>query len=259
MTLRKREDNGSRKRKHYIPIHVEAAVEENKHPIIHDVISQTIATVFTGIFYNSHSTGSMISFSISFVCYSECACLRQPDLSSSFFDTPPSPTTIFSCLLFRPYYFFYFSMFKSERSRVTIHLTRKHHHHIFFMELGHLLTRSGLTYPEVSSKDYHDSFYQLGSSISLSWVIYFEAFYLHIVSSFSCIPVSFRETCQWLKSPQNGLRAQSRVSPVVGLLTSASGPACVGMAFPPFLVKQLYRCDSVVISSFVRTGYTTRR
>ena len=31
------------------------------------------------------------------------------------------------------------------------------------------------------------------------------------------------------------------------------------MAFPPFLVKQLYRCDSVVISSFVRTGYTTRR
>jgi len=27
----------------------------------------------------------------------------------------------------------------------------------------------------------------------------------------------------------------------------------------PFLVKQLYRCDSLVISSFVRTGYTTRR
>ena len=31
------------------------------------------------------------------------------------------------------------------------------------------------------------------------------------------------------------------------------------MAFLPFLVKELYRCDSVVISSFVRTGYTTRR
>ena len=31
------------------------------------------------------------------------------------------------------------------------------------------------------------------------------------------------------------------------------------MAFPPFLVKQLYCCDSVVISSFVRTGCTTRR
>ena len=64
-----------------------------------------------------------------------------------------------------------------------------HHHRISFMNLGHLLTRSGLTYPEVSSKVYHDSFCQLGSSISLPWVIYFEAFYLHVVSSLSCIPV----------------------------------------------------------------------
>ena len=70
---------------------------------------------------------------------------------------------------------------------------------------------------------------------------------------------SFRETCQWLKFPPNGLRAQSRVSPMVGLLRSASGQACLGMEFPPFLMKQLYRCDSFVISSFVRTGYTTRR
>ena len=45
-----------------------------------------------------------------------------------------------------------------------------HHHHISFMELGHLLTRSGLTYPEVSSKFYHDYFRQLRSSISLPWV-----------------------------------------------------------------------------------------
>ena len=58
-----------------------------------------------------------------------------------------------------------------------------HHHHISFMELGHLLTRSGLTYPEVSSKVYHDSFCQLGSIVSLPWVIYFEAFYLHVVYS----------------------------------------------------------------------------
>ena len=72
-------------------------------------------------------------------------------------------------------------------------------------------------------------------------------------------PASFREICQWLEFPLNGLRAQSRVSPAVGLLPLASGPACLGMAFPPLLVKQLYRCDSVVISSFVRTGYTTRR
>ena len=54
-------------------------------------------------------------------------------------------------------------------------------HHISFIVLGHLLTRSGLTYPEVSSKVYHDSFYQLGNSISLPWLIYFEAFYLHVV------------------------------------------------------------------------------
>jgi len=56
------------------------------------------------------------------------------------------------------------------------------------MELGHLLTRSGLTYPEVSLKVFHDSVCQLGSSVSLLWVNYFEAFYLHVVFSVSCIP-----------------------------------------------------------------------
>jgi len=34
------------------------------------------------------------------------------------------------------------------------------------MELRHLLTRSVLTYPEVSSKVYHDSFCQSDSSVS---------------------------------------------------------------------------------------------
>jgi hypothetical protein len=57
------------------------------------------------------------------------------------------------------------------------------------MELCHLLTRSGLTYPEVSSKVCHDSCCQLGNSVSLPWVIYYGAFYLHVVSSFSYIPV----------------------------------------------------------------------
>jgi hypothetical protein len=56
------------------------------------------------------------------------------------------------------------------------------------MELGHLLTRSGLTYLEVSSEVCHDSFCQLGNSVSLSWVVYREAFCLHVVSSSSCIP-----------------------------------------------------------------------
>jgi hypothetical protein len=41
-----------------------------------------------------------------------------------------------------------------------------HHHHISLMELGHLLIRSGLTYLEVSSQVCHDSFCQLGNSVS---------------------------------------------------------------------------------------------
>jgi hypothetical protein len=40
-----------------------------------------------------------------------------------------------------------------------------HHHHISVMELGHLLTRSSVTYPEVSSKVCHDP--------SASWRIAF--------------------------------------------------------------------------------------
>jgi hypothetical protein len=48
------------------------------------------------------------------------------------------------------------------------------------MELCHLLPRSGLTYPEVSSNVYHSSFCQLGNSVSLPCVIYYEAFYLHL-------------------------------------------------------------------------------
>ena len=57
------------------------------------------------------------------------------------------------------------------------------------MELGHLFTRSGLTYSEVSSKVCHDSFCQLWNSVSLPWVIHYDAFYLHVVSSFPYIPV----------------------------------------------------------------------
>ena len=60
---------------------------------------------------------------------------------------------------------------------------------IYVMELGHFLTRSGLTNPEVSSQVCRDSICQLGNSVSLPWVIYCKAFYLHVVFSFSCIPV----------------------------------------------------------------------
>jgi len=64
-----------------------------------------------------------------------------------------------------------------------------HHLHISVMELGHLLAPSGLTYPVVSSKFWHNFFCQLGISFSLPCVIYYKAFYLHVVSIFSCIPV----------------------------------------------------------------------
>jgi len=77
--------------------------------------------------------------------------------------------------------------------------TLRHHHHMSVMELGHLLTRSGLTYLEVSSEVvFHDSFCQFGSTVSLPRVIYFEAFYLYVVSSSSCIPVVYLEPVLFL-------------------------------------------------------------
>jgi hypothetical protein len=57
------------------------------------------------------------------------------------------------------------------------------------MELGHLLARSGLTCLEISSKVCVGSFCQSGSSVSLPWVIYDEAFCLNVLFSFSCILV----------------------------------------------------------------------
>ena len=90
--------------------------------------------------------------------------------------------------------------------------------------------------------------------VCVKCLVIMQQLYAFMLLSINVIcPAFFRKTCQWLKFPLNGLRAQSRVSPVVRLLPLASGPACLGMAFPPFLVKQLYRCDSVVISLFVRT------
>ena len=76
-----------------------------------------------------------------------------------------------------------------DRTAITFIQYIIHHHHISVVELGHMLTRSDLTYPEVSSKVCHDSFCQSRSSLSLPWVIYCEAFCLHVVYIFSCIPV----------------------------------------------------------------------
>jgi len=88
-----------------------------------------------------------------------------------------------------PYFFPYRILKGMIFEKNSFHHRHHHHHHISVMELGHLLTRSGLTYPEVTSKVCHDSFCQLGNSVSLPWGIYYGAFYLYVVSIFSCIPV----------------------------------------------------------------------
>ena len=80
-------------------------------------------------------------------------------------------------------------------------LIRRHnfsHHRMSVMELGHLLTRSGLTYLEVSSEVCHDSFCQMGNSVSLSWVVCHEAICLHVASSSSCIPAVYLEPVLFL-------------------------------------------------------------
>jgi len=58
---------------------------------------------------------------------------------------------------------------------IRVILSLYHHHHISVMQLGHLLTRSGLTYPEVSSMVCHNSFCQLENIVSLPWVMYYVA------------------------------------------------------------------------------------
>jgi len=91
---------------------------------------------------------------------------------------PPTVQPVLATIC-RPQYLQYYCL-KLECN--FLHLTTNsmfvidHHHHISVMELGHLLTRSGLTYPEVFSEVCHDSFCQLGNSVSLSWVIYYEVF-----------------------------------------------------------------------------------
>ena len=64
-----------------------------------------------------------------------------------------------------------------------------HHHHISVMELGHLLTRSGLTYPEVLQRSYHDFFCQLGSSTSLPRVIYHHHHHVSVMELGHLLPV----------------------------------------------------------------------
>ena len=94
------------------------------------------------------------------------------------------------------------------------------------MDLGHLLTLSGLTYPEGSSKVCHDSFCQLENSVSLPWIIYYEALYLHVVSSFSCIPVICPELVLFL-IPTYDNKCYINICPVINCYTSTGILACM--------------------------------
>jgi len=78
----------------------------------------------------------------------------------------------------------------------------------------------------------------LDSSVSLPWVIYFEAFYLHVVSSFCCIPVicpkgvvmlnTTAYPTQQSSSPSRGLRCSQKrgndVSPEMEEMPSLNMP-----------------------------------
>jgi hypothetical protein len=92
-----------------------------------------------------------------------------------------------TCLHSAPVLFGLFTILEIKTKSVISEIKQfpggHHHHHISVMELGNLLTRSGLTYPEVSAKVCHDSFCQLGISVLLPWVIFYGAFYLHVVHS----------------------------------------------------------------------------
>ena len=67
------------------------------------------------------------------------------------------------------------------------------------------------------------NFHNTGNGLISSGFVFWTPHYTNLyfmVTSFSkkISPASFRETCQWLTFPLNGLWTQSRVSPVVGLL-----------------------------------------
>jgi hypothetical protein len=58
---------------------------------------------------------------------------------------------------------------------ISVTSNHHHHHHVAIKELGHLLTRSGLTHPEVSSVVFLGSFCLLGCNCLSIWVICYVA------------------------------------------------------------------------------------
>jgi hypothetical protein len=69
------------------------------------------------------------------------------------------------------------------------HHHHNHHHQLAIMQLGHLLTRSVLTLPEVSLVVSFGFFNLLVCSVLLSSVICYEEFCLHVATNSFPIPV----------------------------------------------------------------------
>ena len=109
------------------------------------------------------------------------------------------------------------------------------------MELGHLLTRSGLTCSEVPSKVYHDSFCQSDSSVSIPWVIYFKAFFLHVVSSFSYIPVICLKLVLFL-TPLQFVHLFCNLSKCILLLFSCISSVLLLFFWRHLLYQSKFRC-----------------
>ena len=118
------------------------------------------------------------------------------------------------------------------------------------MQLGHLLTRSGFTYPEVYSKFYHDSFCQLGSrSVQLLSVR---------------LPV-VKISPQCVTGPEQG-KSSGRIA------TLASGPTCIGYGIssipgetviPLWLGRHFLVCENRIYHEKVswmlgRIGYSVK-
>ena len=130
------------------------------------------------------------------------------------------------------------------------------------MELGHLLTGSGLTYAEVSSKVYHDSFCQSDSSVSLPWVIYFEAFYLHVVSNVNKNPTD-ATVCRYLftakllymfrvsQPPSSGVLKTVPAVAGTGHTTCTATPLQRGLIRPIRQIRQI----GVIFNSFALCAF----
>ena len=108
-----------------------------------------------------------------------------------------------------------------------------------------MFTRSGLTYLEVSSEVCHDSFCQLGNSVSLSWAVCHEAFCLHVLSSSSCIPVVCLEPVLFLIPLQ-----------CVNLFCNLS--KCI-LLYPAAQMKLVIKCSSVRRLRYLDLSSTERR